>query len=304
MIPQMTPFADGMIGGSIECGSFGWIARWSTPSVDPAFLGVSENVASFGGIAKLSAGDQVYLELNQDNSGAANVIISTDPGAFWVYRLDGGGGGAAAGVSSFNSRTGSVTLTSADVSGAGGALDGAANTFTVAPQTVLVDNAAHVGTIVKAAASQTADLAEWQDSSAAVLASVSAAGAVYGQMLAIPAPGGYGPGLPPSGLGSYYRDVIVVSNSVPLMRFTDYNTTVAIPINGIFGFCSGSSLPSQPVDAAITRYAAGVVALPQLYLAEGSAPSTPTGGGILYCDGAGNLYYLSPGGTSTLIAPN
>jgi hypothetical protein len=46
---------------------------------------------------------------------------------------------------------------------------GVANTFTVAPQTITIDAAAHKGLVVTAAAGQTADLLEAQNSSAAVL---------------------------------------------------------------------------------------------------------------------------------------
>jgi hypothetical protein len=42
------------------------------------------------------------------------------------------GGGGSAGVTSFNTRTGAVTLEGSDISGAGGALVGSANTFTAA----------------------------------------------------------------------------------------------------------------------------------------------------------------------------
>jgi len=63
---------------------------------------------------------------------------------------------------------------------ANAALTTAANTFTVAPQTIQIDAAAHKGLIVKAAASQTANLQEWQNSSGTALASVgSDGGAVF-----------------------------------------------------------------------------------------------------------------------------
>lgn len=54
-------------------------------------------------------------------------------------------------------------------------------------------------------------------------------------------------------------------------------------------------------NASSTTYA--TIGSNGLFLAEkASAPSTPSGGGILYVDSSGNLWYLSPGGTSTKLA--
>jgi len=48
---------------------------------------------------------------------------------------------------------------------------------------------------------------------------------------------------------------------------------------------------------------AGVAVAGTMFLSEQtSAPSTPTSGGVLYVNSAGDLYYLGPSGTSTKIA--
>ena len=65
----------------------------------------------------------------------------------------------------------------------------AANTFTTGPQTLKTGAAGNVGLIVQGAASQTADLKQYQDSAAAVLGSVSAAGAVLAALGSASAPG-------------------------------------------------------------------------------------------------------------------
>lgn len=56
---------------------------------------------------------------------------------------------------------------------------GQANTFTAAPQTVVIDSAGNKGLIVKGASAQTANLFEAQNSSATVVASVGSAGGGY-----------------------------------------------------------------------------------------------------------------------------
>jgi hypothetical protein len=65
----------------------------------------------------------------------------------------------------------------------------AANTFTVAPQQITADAAAHVGLIVKGAASQSADLQRWISSADAVLTRINKGGYVVIAQHAAPADG-------------------------------------------------------------------------------------------------------------------
>jgi hypothetical protein len=67
------------------------------------------------------------------------------------------------------------------------ALTDSANTFTVAPQQITLDDAAHKGLIVKAAASQTANLIELQSSAAAVLGRFNKGGYFVTALHAAPA---------------------------------------------------------------------------------------------------------------------
>jgi hypothetical protein len=69
------------------------------------------------------------------------------------------------------------------------ALTDAANTFTLAPQQITADDAAHKGLIVKAAASQTANLVELQNSSAAVLSRFNKGGYFVTKLHSAPADG-------------------------------------------------------------------------------------------------------------------
>lgn len=74
--------------------------------------------------------------------------------------------------------TGTVTIP-AGSSISGVAYLASANTFTVAPQQITINAAGNKGLIVRAAASQTANLQEWQNSSGTVLAKVDSSGWVY-----------------------------------------------------------------------------------------------------------------------------
>jgi hypothetical protein len=74
---------------------------------------------------------------------------------------------------SSSSTTAAATANSVKTAYDAAALKSAANTFTVAPQQVTVNSASNKGLIVKAAASQTANLQDWQNSSGTVLASVN-----------------------------------------------------------------------------------------------------------------------------------
>ena len=55
-----------------------------------------------------------------------------------------------------------------------------ANTFTASPQQITVNAAGNKGLIIKGAASQTADLQQWQDSTGTSLVKINAAGSVIG----------------------------------------------------------------------------------------------------------------------------
>ena len=69
------------------------------------------------------------------------------------------------------------------------ALTDAANAFTVAPQQITADDAAHKGLIIKAAASQSANLVELQNSSAAVLGRFNKGGYFVTALHSAPADG-------------------------------------------------------------------------------------------------------------------
>jgi len=69
------------------------------------------------------------------------------------------------------------------------ALLDAANTFTAAPQQITIDDAAHKGLIVKAAASQTANLIEIQSSAGAALTRINKGGYMVIAQHAAPADG-------------------------------------------------------------------------------------------------------------------
>jgi hypothetical protein len=70
-----------------------------------------------------------------------------------------------------------------------------------------------------------------------------------------------------------------------------------------FGTGTPGSLPFK-VDQAGNVTAASVTntVVAPVFIGKQSAPATPTGGGVIYVDTSGNLYYLSPGGTSTKLA--
>ena len=55
-----------------------------------------------------------------------------------------------------------------------------ANTFTLGPNTFQSGGAANIGLIVRGAASQTANLQEWQDSAGTVLARIESTGKIVG----------------------------------------------------------------------------------------------------------------------------
>ncbi len=84
------------------------------------------------------------------------------------------------GVTSFNTRAGAVTLSKSDVDGAfagGAAWLAQANTFIVSPQTIVPDDDAHKGLIVKAhSPTQSVNLLETQTSTGSPLTSVDKAG--------------------------------------------------------------------------------------------------------------------------------
>jgi hypothetical protein len=96
----------------------------------------------------------------------------------------GGGGGTVTSVGSGTGLTGGPITTSGTLS-----IDtnlvpqkNAANTFTMGPQTVVTGAAANKGLIVRADASQTANLQEWQDNVPNILASVNRSGAFVGPL--------------------------------------------------------------------------------------------------------------------------
>jgi hypothetical protein len=62
-----------------------------------------------------------------------------------------------------------------------------------------------------------------------------------------------------------------------------------------------SVTPLAGTDSAGNPYPPGFMG-PQLALTENASPATQTGVGILYVDSSGNLWYKSPGGTSTKLA--
>jgi hypothetical protein len=90
---------------------------------------------------------------------------------------------------------------------------------------------------------------------------------------------------------------------------------IKVGANLAFNWAAGADAPSNGVDTGLIRNSAAnvgftngssttyaIIGSKGLFLAEMSAPSTPTGGGSIYVDSSGNLYYLSPGGTSTKLA--
>jgi hypothetical protein len=109
-------------------------------------------------------------------------ILSRDTGSAWeTVTLD------AAMIASGQIRLGADALTSVDTPTA--AILAAANTFTVAPQQITIDAAGHTGLVVKAKASQTADLQRWTSSADAVLSRINKAGYLVTALHAAPADG-------------------------------------------------------------------------------------------------------------------
>ena len=105
--------------------------------------------------------------------GAELLLVTAVGGTTWTVTRGVEGTTAAA-----HAAGDSVTqvLTAAAVGG--WAALGEANTFTTGTQTIQTGAAGTVGQVVKGAASQTADLQQWQDSSGTALAAVSAGGEI------------------------------------------------------------------------------------------------------------------------------
>jgi hypothetical protein len=165
---------------------------------------------------------------------------------------------ASGGVTSFNTRTGAVALTTADVTGALGYSDaarlGVANTFTKGPQTVQVDALDNKGLVSKAAASQFANLQEWQDSTGAARALVNNVGVSTQFQVGPLAVGG---GAANNGIN---LDTAVGGTGSPRIRFyysgqIDAQITVASGTGFIFN--AGLSLSGNAITnvAAITTVA-------------------------------------------------
>ena len=92
-----------------------------------------------------------------------------------------------------------------------------ANTFTASPQQITVNAAGNKGLIVKGAASQTANLQEWQNSAGTVLANVLSNGGMYvGGGLAVL--GQYG------SLGTLYVNPSVATTTAMIVRGTASQT--------------------------------------------------------------------------------
>jgi hypothetical protein len=155
-----------------------------------------------------------------------------------------------------------------------------ANTFTTGAQTIQTGAAATKGLIVQGAASQTANLQEWQDSTGATLASVSATGAVTASSFAL-SPGGPGKLLltmllgNAGGLNSTSGYLNMISNYVPPVNATAFT----------FNRCSwGATLAGQELSFR-------------------SAIRSPTGTGTVT---TGNAFFLFPtsAGSETIYNEN
>lgn len=148
-------------------------ATWASSTV---ILTVGEvAIASDTGVVKVGDGIKTWAQLgvsdNQITSAAKALLVSDETGT---------GAEVFATSPTFvtpNLGTPSaINLTNATGTPAGLPALAAANTFTVAPQQITIDDPAHKGLIVKGAAAQSANLQEWQNSAATILVYVQSDG--------------------------------------------------------------------------------------------------------------------------------
>lgn len=156
-------------------------------------------------------------------------------------------------------------------------------------------NAGYVGLIVQAAASQTADLQQWQDSSANVLAGISSSGNIFTiRRFALASAGVAGYRAYMSDATGGGTDVIlgirgVASQTANLQEWQNNSSTVLAKVDATGNFVVGNMAIATSSVATI-------------HISNGTIPSVnPTGGGVLYVEG-GALKYRGSSGTVTTIA--
>ncbi|SAK46424.1 hypothetical protein AWB76_00910 [Caballeronia temeraria] len=136
----------GQFSGSVSCQATTGTGLWVNSSQDSTSnstggavilggLGVNKNVNVGGTLNAWRITSSNAIPVSSGGTGitsvgtAGQVLGSDGTNMVWTTPSSGSGSGGVAGVSSFNGRTGAVTLTSGDVTGVGGALT-AAPTFT------------------------------------------------------------------------------------------------------------------------------------------------------------------------------
>jgi hypothetical protein len=201
-----------------------------------------------------------------------------------------------------------------------------ANTFTGGVQQITTADAATKGLIVKATASQTANLQEWQSSVASILARIASDGAFYvGGRLIVNASGDANPRLLyVNGAGTSASANIATaaagtvgiivrgaaSQTAALQEWQNSAGTVVAAVNAQGGITTTSTfLASQSIRAAASLTTSSVIATSIVSNATtghivlqniGTVPNTPSGGGVMYVE-SGALKYKGSSGTITTL---
>jgi hypothetical protein len=210
-------------------------------SVGPAgVLSVpSASIGSLAGVLKATAGVV---------SGSATTSDLPEGSNFYYTDLR---ASAAAPVQSVFGRTGAVVLQSSDVTtvlGGTPALLGQANTFTTGTQKVQSGGVATKALVVQAAASQSANLTEWQDSTGTALASVGPAGSLTVSAASIGSLAGVLKATAGAVSGSATTSDLPEGSN---LYFTNSRASAAAPVQSVFGRTGAVVLQSSDVTTAL-----------------------------------------------------
>ena len=155
--------------------------------------------------------------------------------------------------------------------------------------------------ILKGAASQTANLQEWQNSSGTVLLNITSAGTLTA-LNGIRSTGS-SVWAPVLGFGVYNSGFYTSSSSQLRLGLNGsehwlWNSNI-LSTNSSGKFAIGSTVDTP--DVSISRNAAGILSInDKAYFPNSTEPSTPTGGGIIYVE-SGALKYKGSSGTITTL---
>jgi hypothetical protein len=198
------------------------------------------------------------------DSAGTQYICSTGgtPGTWRRAVTDSGSSSGSAGVLSFNNRTGTVTLTGADVVNALGYTPAQLNSFQTGVIAVQSSSASTVPSVIRGATGQSADVQQWQNSSGQTVAAITASGE-----LRMPSSA--------SGKAPFVIDYRAVPNGTG-----DFNPTVAMGYNQL---PDGSKV--QPGENSLSWFVEGdyndgtpnhkMEAYVQYYNADGSVNVRP-----------------------------